>query len=58
MSNKEFILESVQILNSLTQEQYEEVKAFMLIHCRGVYHVSKIIFKIAEECRPKLLEMK
>ena len=58
MSNKEFIIESVQILNSLTQEQYEEVKAFMLIHCRDVYHVSKIIFKIADECRTKLLEMK
>ncbi len=61
MSNEETILESVQILKSLTQEQYEEVKVFMisrLVYHRDAYHVCKIICRMAEECRPKLLEMK
>lgn len=61
MSNQEFIIESVQILNSLTQEQYEEVKVFLLSrlsHHRDAHRVSRIIFKMAEECISKLLEMK
>ena len=61
MSQKEFIVESVQILKSLTLEQYEEVKVFMinrLSHHCDARHVCRIIFKMTDECRPKLLEMK
>lgn len=61
MGKKEFITEMVQALDSLTQGQYEEVKAHILsrfVCNQELLVLSKFVFRMAEEYRPKLLEVK